>query len=389
MFSVNSFLLLAMFGFCLLTSIQAQCPASAPAESVNTPTTCGSNADACFSYGCVGNTGANGDPFDLPNTMNTAAQCVSFPTGLPSPETWAVGVYSGSFSILSVGGGHCVTSGLSCTSTNTGCTGSGSVTCTPTTTAPPSSMVVTFADSNNFDYTITLQTAPCSGSVTSDPYFVGFWGQNFTVMGTAGNIYNVISDATVQINSLFIYLDDVQCPTVRGLEIPNCINHHAGTYFGKIAISSSNGDQVVVTAGSGKHGFNDVTVNGKQLTIGASYGTEDRLAKHPHRRNVSAVDHSPRTSIYLKRTNYRSLVVHAGVYEILLQNSDNYLDLTTVDVVCWDCLLKQVQPEGLLGRTWNQNYVNVSDAEVMKYQESEANLFGCKFENDKFCSKAK
>jgi len=223
-----------------------------------------------------------------------------------------------------------------------------------------------------------------------DPYFVGFWGQNFTVMGAPGSVYNVISDATIQINSLFIYLDNVECPKVRGQEIPNCINHHAGTYFGKLAISSSKGDQVVVTAGPGKHGFNDVTVNGKLITTGASYGTVDPLAKHPHRRNASDIDHSPRTSIYLKRTNYRSLVVHVGVYEILLQNSDNYLDLTTVDVVCWDCLLKQVQPEGLLGRTWNQNAVhNVSESEVMKYQESEANLFGCKFEKDKFCSKAK
>jgi len=223
-----------------------------------------------------------------------------------------------------------------------------------------------------------------------DPYFVGFWGQNFTVMGAPGSVYNVISDATVQINSLFIYLGDVECPKVHGQEIPNCINHHAGTYFGKLSISSTGGDQVIVTAGSGKHGFSEVTVNGKLITTGASFGNVDPRPRHTHPLNASDLDHSPRSTIYVKRTNYRSLVVHAGLYEILLQNSDNYLDLTTVDVVCWDCLLQQVQPEGLLGRTWNQNVVhNVSESEVMKYQETEANLIGCKFEKDKFCSKAK
>jgi len=189
----------------------------------------------------------------------------------------------------------------------------------------------------------------------------------------------------VQINSRFVYLSAVSCPKTFGVQIDNCFNHE-GTYFGEISVTTIAGDHLHIVAGRGRHGFKNVTLNGQVIVTGSSSGLLGST-EHKHQRNHSDGDHPSRKSIYVKRNTYRSLVVYAGVYEIVIENSDKYLDIVRVDVACWSCLVDDLQPEGLLGRTWNQKVdVNSTDSEIMNYEEKGDSLTGCQFEKQKFCS---
>ena len=59
--------------------------------------------------------------------------------------------------------------------------------------------------------------------------------------------------------------------------------------------------------------------------------------------------------LYVHRTSYRSLIVHAGLYEVLIESSDHYVDLVQVAVSDWTALLHIAQPSGLLGASWNNS----------------------------------
>ena len=53
-----------------------------------------------------------------------------------------------------------------------------------------------------------LVPTPLSGATLGDPQFYGFLGQSFQVHGIDGAIYNIISDATVQVNGRFTFLGE-------------------------------------------------------------------------------------------------------------------------------------------------------------------------------------
>ena len=209
------------------------------------------------------------------------------------------------------------------------------------------------------------------GSAVSDPRFYGFWGQQFYVTGVTGGVYNLLSDSTVVVNAYIVYLTDIDCPVIDGTVMAHCFNH-SGTYFGVLAAHSANGDQLRITAGPRAEGFHAVAINDRTLAVGESYG---------ERRVEGGSDESiSQSGIFVQRVNARSLVVQVGVYEVVVSNSDGYVDLVTVNVSCWSCLLEHVRPEGLLGRTWNRS-VDVSDSEELmpQYREEEDNIMGCHF----------
>ena len=141
-------------------------------------------------------------------------------------------------------------------------------------------------------------------------------------------------------------------------------------------------------------GFAQVSVNGQAIEVGDLYGMPP-LESVPHELHTSlAVEaeqpshsHPARSTLYVHRTSARSLIVHAGLYELLIENSDNYVDLVTVHVTSWPELLNVVQPSGLMGATWNSTAVMPPVEE--HHRERDDELMGCNLPADKFCAAAR
>ena len=86
----------------------------------------------------------------------------------------------------------------------------------------------------------------------------------------------------------------------------------------------------------------------------------------------------------MQRTSLRSLTVHCGVYELVVDNSDRYLDLVTVTVTDWTELMERVRPQGLLGCTHEATAVMPPDEE--QHRERANDLLGCDTLSDRHCS---
>ena len=84
------------------------------------------------------------------------------------------------------------------------------------------------------------------------------------------------------------------------------------------------------------------------------------------------------------------LLVSAGLYDIRLDNQDDYLDFVSVQVMCWACMVEEggLRPEGLLGRTWDRQRTFIgreAEEELDKYREHDQDIFGCNTHYDQFC----
>ena len=240
---------------------------------------------------------------------------------------------------------------------------------------------------------------PSAASTYGDPFFHGFWDQEFYVHGRAGAVYNLLSDRHVQLNSRFVFLSNVTCPTLPAEELSkppkvHC-SSHPGTYFGEMGLKTISGDSLYIRADAVSVGFDQVSVSGQAIEVGDLYGMPPLASVQHELHTSSAVDgiaaseqsshsHPARSTLYVPRTSARSLIVHAGLYELLIENSDNYVDLVTVHVTSWPELLDVVQPSGLMGVTWNSTAAMppVEDA----HRERDDELMGCNLENDKFCA---
>ena len=68
---------------------------------------------------------------------------------------------------------------------------------------------------------------------------------------------------------------------------------------------------------------------------------------------------------------------------------DGYVDVTELSAVCWECLQERLQPNGLLGQTWNATApMWHSDEQVAEYREAQDQLLGCQRQHDRFCQAA-
>ena len=202
----------------------------------------------------------------------------------------------------------------------------------------------------------TAQSSTGAASAFGDPRFVGFHGQEFHVAGMAGRVYNLINDAHALLNALFVHLDHIRCPlTDDGSPVDRCIDQ-PGTYFGALAIVTAQGDQVRITAGVVSEGFECVDLNGQRLL-------DSYMAT---------------SSITVRLLSPRSLSMHVGIYELLVENMDLYVDLASVTVASWSRLVNDVRPEGLLGRTWLESIGEpAEEGEVEQYRELDDDILGC------------
>ena len=207
----------------------------------------------------------------------------------------------------------------------------------------------------------------------SDPRFHGFWHQDFYVGGRAGAVYSLISDEAVQLNALFVQLERIRCPTKEdGHAVDRCFDH-SGTFFGVLAFSTPRGDHVRITAGDVSTGFYNVTMNDLPLLpafTGAVQPMQDLFSS---------------ASISVRMLSGRCLRVSVGLYEVDVDNVDLYMDVSKVEVRSWTELVDSIQPEGLIGRTWNASLAAPADEdEVDLYREMDDNILGHNTRRNRF-----
>ena len=212
-----------------------------------------------------------------------------------------------------------------------------------------------------------------SGRVVGDPVFSGLRGQQYQVHGIDGEVYNLISDASVQLNSLFTFLSGPRpCPILpsTGQQSAACFTHD-GSYLGNLALRTNADDRLLVEGGDASSGFASVELNGQQLGVG------DQAPLH-------FVDY-PTGLVHRISTHELSIV--ASLYKIDVDNSDAFVNLRSLAILDgqW-AALKRAAPHGLLGQTWKVKgpSESVIDGRVDDYVIGDEDEFGTSFVYNKF-----
>ena len=206
------------------------------------------------------------------------------------------------------------------------------------------------------------QFAACS-AVLGDPQFSGLLGQSFQVHGVAGNVYNLISDRGLVVNSRFVFLSSGVCPPAAASITSLCWTH-PGTYLGELAVVTADGDEVVVRSGSAAHGFDSVSLNGRVLSVGA----DEKVA-------------GPTTTLLVARKSTHSLHIAAGNWRLVVENSDHFVNLARIAPVHWSAVSSS---HGLVGQTWRRpavagDEVKEISGRVDDYVEMDGQLTGSRF----------
>jgi hypothetical protein len=156
---------------------------------------------------------------------------------------------------------------------------------------------------------------------------MGLRGQSFQIHGIDGQVYNLIIDRQTVVNSRFIFLDTGRCPAVA--KPSNCWSH-SGSYLGEIGITTSEGDRLIISSGSFNKGFSSVVLNDVVAQVGANFSGR---------------------AIHVQMTSPFSVSVTVGNFEIVMENSDSFINLVSVRVLKWS-RLSALACHGLLGQTW-------------------------------------
>jgi hypothetical protein len=226
-------------------------------------------------------------------------------------------------------------------------------------------------------FTLTVTAPPALTSVTGDPLFVGLLGQRYQVHGVDGFVYSLISDRLVQVNTRFTYLDQGECVKgEQGQSLFTCWSH-PGSYLSALAVQTVDGHRVLIQSGKARQGFQSVTVNGQQLTVGDSVT--------PRQRKDSEVE--PLTVELLSVRRCR--IAHAGLYSMEVENSDGFVNIVSLTVSDWSRLRSDVQSHGLVGQTWRRGGVEGKEVKVVEgwiddYAERDNELWGNGFTFNQF-----
>jgi len=207
-----------------------------------------------------------------------------------------------------------------------------------------------------YQYTITCQGP--EGYVVGDPQFVGLRGQQYQVHGVAGEVYNIVSDADLQYNSRFVFLNQGECPVVDGKKQKGCFSH-PGSYLGELGLKTRAGDKIHLVSGAAKSGFATIEVNGKEVEVGATIQLADNLG-----------------SVTRNSTHLAS--VQVGNWDFAFENSDMFVNqrVRVLDA-------RGLRSHGLLGQTWRQttypNAIKHIQGQVDDYVIRDGDIFGDAF----------
>ena len=279
----------------------------------------------------------------------------------------------------------------------------------PSSAAASSSALSSSSSSAAADSSDDLSSSTGVASATSDPRLVGWWGQSFYVSGAVGGVYNLLSDRSVQLNAYVVQLQHIRCPVLDGRAMQRCFDEQ-GTYFGVLAIALRTGEgelqHVRMTGGAYDVGFHSVTVTvtvgdmqqRHELQVGEQYdGVAAAVTRVASSATVTTSNDSTPTSasadwrlhptLSVQRTTTHQLLLTAGLYSFVFDSVDLYVDVSSLHATCWQCLVDEAKPTGLLGRTWDRRVdVQHSDAEVEQYRERRDDILGCDHMHDRFCA---
>ena len=204
----------------------------------------------------------------------------------------------------------------------------------PVTTTAASS---TAAASSSAALSVSSSSTSTGARAIGDPLFAGFQGQLYQVHGIDGAIYAVLSQSSLHINALFVFLSSGSCPVVSGVTATTNCWSHPGSYFGQLSFQTAHGSKLQIEAGSTTTGVKRITLDGQvtHMTAG-NYFT------------------SAQKDITVTVISSHALSITVGNYELTVDNSDNFLNLAQLRVVNWGTLVNVEQPHGLLGQSWTR-----------------------------------
>ena len=175
-----------------------------------------------------------------------------------------------------------------------------------------------------------LQANPQAPGAVGDPQFVGLRGQSYQVHGIDGAVYNILTDERSQVNSRFVFLNQGECPVLRGKKGSDCWSH-PGSYLGEMSFQQlvdADGavHRALITSGPASTGFLHVLVDDVALSVGEA-------VSYP---NFSvSVDDSHRVTVTLEQ------------WAFTLHNSDRFINQAVRALVP----LSSMRAHGLLGQT--------------------------------------
>ncbi len=201
-----------------------------------------------------------------------------------------------------------------------------------------------------------------SASAVGDPQFTGLLGQSYQVHGIDGQVYNIISENNLQVNALFVFLDQGVCPPVQDI---HCWSH-PGSYIGAMSFQHWSPDgklqALLLQGGSAKKGFSAVQVNGKPLSVGDYVSLGGFFA--------------------MRMLSTHEVAVITEHFEFSLTNSDQFINQQMHAQVPLSALIFS---HGLLGQTHTLRPHTI-EGEVDDYVIEGGNIFGDEFVFNRFSS---
>lgn len=201
-------------------------------------------------------------------------------------------------------------------------------------------------------------------SIVGDPQFVGLRGQSYQVHGIDGAVYNIISEASLQVNSRFVFLTAGACPAQQSA---NCWSH-PGSYLGELSyqvVVDGKLHAALLQAGPAKKGFQGVQVDGKALKVG---------------------DKVEFGSFSMEMTSAYTVNVMTEKFAFELSNSDMFINQALRPLVPLSAL---AGTHGLLGQTHSTpksttGAIRHIDGEVDDYVIQDSDIFGNDFVYNQF-----
>lgn len=159
--------------------------------------------------------------------------------------------------------------------------------------------------------------------------FFVFLFSEFQIHGVANEVYNVISDPVMQMNSRFVFLDHGACPILNGRRAHACWSH-PGSYLGEIGIKTNGGDRVHISSGSARHGFKRITLNGRDLEydevmpIASDNSVWNNQSSTDLLRSDDSYDNL--MDSWIVRNSTHLVTVQLSNYIFQIENSDHFLN---------------------------------------------------------------
>lgn len=149
----------------------------------------------------------------------------------------------------------------------------------------------------------------------------------------SGEVYNIVSDADLQYNSRFVFLDQGECPIINGRKQRGCWSH-PGSYLGELGLKTRSGDRIHLIPGPAAEGFTSVKVNGQAVEAGQKVLLSDGLGS-------------------VSRNGTHVALVQIANWDFAFESSDRFVNqrVRVIDA-------RRLRAHGLLGQTWRDETYN-------------------------------